>query len=45
MATETKDINKIKGKLVSNLVLFGKVCMPNMFSSAYPEFHYKIAKI
>ena len=44
MATETKDINKIKGKLVSNLVLFGKVCMPNMFSSASPEFHYKIAK-
>ena len=34
----------IKVKLKSNLVLFGKVTMPNMFSAPSPAFHYDIAK-
>ena len=33
----------IKVKLKSNLVLFGKVTMPNMFSAPSPAFHYEIA--
>ena len=36
--------NNIKEKLKTNLVLFGKVTMPNMFSVPSPDFHYEIAK-
>ena len=39
-----KQQNEIKDKLKSNLVLFGKVTMPNMFSVPSPDFHYKIAE-
>ena len=35
----------IKAKLKSNMILFGKTVMPNMFSSASPQFHFKIASI
>ena len=40
MDSKTETIQKIK----HNLVLFGKVCMPNMFSSKSPSFHYEISK-
>tara|TARA_R110000737_G_scaffold296112_1_gene302741 strand:+ start:1178 stop:2671 length:1494 start_codon:yes stop_codon:yes gene_type:complete len=36
--------NKIKDKLIGNLMMFGKVTMPNMYSAPSPEFHYEIAK-
>ena len=39
MDSKTENIQKIK----ENLVLFGKVCMPNMFSSSSPSFHYEIS--
>ena len=40
MDSKTETIQKIK----HNLGLFGKVCMPNMFSSTSPSFHYEISK-
>jgi predicted phage terminase large subunit-like protein len=33
----------IKDKLIENMIMFGKVIMPNMFSVPSPDFHYKIA--
>ena len=36
--------NEILDRLSENMILFGKVTMPNMFSSASPSFHYKIAE-
>ena len=36
--------SKILSKLKDNMILFGKVTIPNMFSSESPEFHYDIAK-
>lgn len=33
----------IKEKLKKNMIMFGKVIMPNMFSAPSPEFHYTIA--
>ena len=35
---------QILSKLKDNMILFGKVTIPNMFSSESPEFHYDIAK-
>ena len=35
--------NKVRKRLKSNLVLFGKVTMPNMFSAPSPKFHYEIS--
>ena len=35
-----KDIIK---KLRSDMMLFGKVCIPNMFSAKSPDFHYELA--
>ena len=35
--------NKIKNKLLGNLMLFGKVTMPNMYSAPSPNFHYEIS--
>jgi len=32
-------------KLKNNMILFGKVTMPNMFSAASPDFHYEIADV
>lgn len=37
------DKTYIKKKLKENMIMFGKVIMPNMFSAASPDFHYKIA--
>ena len=36
--------NKVKEKLSGNLMLFGKVTMPNMYSVPSPPFHYEIAE-
>ena len=33
----------IHNKLKDNMIMFGKVIMPNMFSAASPDFHYQIA--
>ena len=33
----------IKNRLRKNMILFGKVTVPNMFSSESPQFHYTIA--
>jgi len=35
----------IKEKLSQNLILFGKICFPNMFSTESPPFHYEIAEL
>jgi hypothetical protein len=35
--------SSILAKLKDNMILFGKVAIPNMFSSESPEFHYDIA--
>ena len=35
---------KILNKLKENMILFGKIAMPNMFSAASPDFHYTIAE-
>ena len=35
---------KILQKLKHDMMMFGKVCMPNMFSADSPDFHYKIAE-
>ena len=31
-------------KLHKNMILFGKVCVPNMFSVDSPPFHYEVAE-
>ena len=31
-------------KLKEDMMLFGKVCIPNMFSAKSPDFHYDLAK-
>jgi len=38
---EHKDILQ---KLRADMMLFGKVCIPNMFSAKSPDFHYDLAK-
>ena len=43
MATEDKQ-KEILQKLKHDMVLFGKVCMPNMFAVDSPKFHYDIAE-
>ena len=35
----------ILSKLKDNMILFGRVIMPNMFSSESPDFHYKVADV
>ena len=35
---------KILQKLKHDMMMFGKVCMPNMFSANSPDFHYKMAE-
>ena len=46
MKKQASQKNKsIISKLKDNMILFGKVIMPNMFSSDSPDFHYKIAKV
>ena len=41
---KNQQTNKILRKLRNNMILFGKVVVPNMFSSESPEFHYDMAK-
>ena len=40
---DTKSRNNILKKLEKNMILFGKVIIPNMFSSESPDFHYDVA--
>jgi phage terminase large subunit-like protein len=40
-----KDKDYIKKKLQTNMIMFGKVIMPSMFSASSPEFHYQIADV
>ena len=42
--TKIKQQTEILQKLKHDMMLFGKVCMPNMFSANSPDFHYKIAE-
>ena len=35
--------SQIKEKLSAVIILFGKICFPNMFSTDSPPFHYEIA--
>ena len=37
-------LNSVKEKLSKDLILFGKICLPSMFSSVSPRFHYEIAE-
>ena len=34
---------KILRKLKKDMITFGKVCLPGMFTSKSPEFHYELA--
>ena len=45
MNKEQKAQQEVLTKLKSNMILFGKVIMPNMFVSASPDFHYTIADV
>ena len=40
-----KDRKKVINKLKDNMIMFGKVAMPSMFSVASPDFHYQIADV
>ena len=40
-----EDKSYIRRKLKDNMIMFGKVIMPNMFSAGSPEFHYQIADV
>ena len=44
MSQQTAEKNKALEKLKDNMILFGKVVVPNMFSSESPEFHYDVTK-
>lgn len=37
--------SEIKDRLRDNMILFGKVVMPNMFIAESPSFHYEIANV
>ena len=39
-----KEKTKILQKLKHDMMMFGKVCMPNMFSAESPDFHYAMAE-
>ena len=43
MSTDLR-LNSVREKLSKDIILFGKICFPSMFSSASPKFHYEIAK-
>ena len=45
MNKEQKAQQEVLSKLRDNMILFGKVIMPNMFVSASPDFHYSIADV
>ena len=38
-------VTSIQDKLANDIILFGKICFPNMFSSASPDFHHEIAEL
>ena len=38
-------VTSIQDKLANDIILFGKICFPNMFSSASPNFHHEIAEL
>ena len=38
-------VTSIQEKLAKDIILFGKICFPNMFSSESPKFHYEIAEL
>ena len=40
---ETSKQREVLGKLKHDLMLFGKICIPNMFSAKSPDFHYDLA--
>ena len=37
----TAQLNKLR----DNMILFGKIVMPNMFTAPSPDFHYQVAKV
>ena len=37
------DKKKVFNKLKENMIMFGKIAMPNMFTAPSPDFHYRIA--
>lgn len=44
MPKKEEDKTVILQKLKHDMMLFGKVCMPNMFAVGSPKFHYTIAE-
>ena len=38
-----EDKKKVIDKLKGNMIMFGKIAMPNMFTAPSPDFHYRIA--
>ena len=44
MPKKEEDKTVILQKLKHDMMLFGKVCMPNMFAVESPKFHYTIAE-
>jgi predicted phage terminase large subunit-like protein len=41
---DKREHKEILQKLKDDMMLFGKVCIPNMFSAKSPDFHYDLAK-
>jgi len=41
---EKAEHKKVLQKLKDDMMLFGKVCIPNMFSAKSPDFHYDLTK-
>ena len=39
------NIQQIKEKLRNDIILFGKICLPSMFSSKSPNFHHELADL
>ena len=39
------NIQQIKEKLKNDIILFGKICLPSMFSSKSPNFHHELADL
>ena len=41
---EAREHREVLQKLKHDMMLFGKVCIPNMFSAKSPDFHYDLSK-
>ena len=41
---DKKNHKEVLRKLKDDMMLFGKVCIPNMFSAKSPDFHYDLTK-